>query len=69
VANGDGSGQALTIELDAAALEALQRIAAERGLEPAALVRQLRLSGAESRVLFLTRVADRPYVLIGQPAG
>ncbi len=38
-------------------------------LEPAALVRQLRLSGAESRVLFLTRVADRPYVLIGQPAG
>ncbi len=38
VANGDGSGQALTIELDAAALEALQRIAAERGLEPAALV-------------------------------
>src|SRR5262249_38301406 len=36
-------------------------------LDPAALVRQLRLSGSERRVLFLTRVAGRPYALIGQP--
>jgi hypothetical protein len=38
-------------------------------LDPATLVRQLRLTGGESRVLFLTRVAGRPYVLIGQRAG
>jgi SAM-dependent methyltransferase len=36
-------------------------------LDPAALVRQLRLTGDESRVLFLTRVAGRPFALIGQP--
>jgi hypothetical protein len=36
-------------------------------LDPAALVRQLRLNGEESRVLFLTRAAGRPFVLIGQP--
>jgi SAM-dependent methyltransferase len=37
-------------------------------LDPATLVRQLRLTGSESRVLFLTRVAGLPYVLIGKPA-
>jgi hypothetical protein len=38
-------------------------------LDPAMLTRQLRLAGTESRVLFLTRVAGRPFVLIGQRAG
>jgi hypothetical protein len=37
-------------------------------LDPVTLVRQLLLSGSESRLLFLTRVAGRPYVLIGQTA-
>src|SRR5262249_26248052 len=37
-------------------------------LDPDTLVRQLRLSGPESRVLFLTRVAGRPYALIGRRA-
>ena len=36
-------------------------------LDPAVLTRQLKLTGSESRVLFLTRVAGRPFVLIGRP--
>lgn len=38
-------------------------------LEPDALVRQLRLCGDEERHLFLTKVAGKPAVLIGQPLG
>jgi hypothetical protein len=38
-------------------------------LDPDVLVRQLRLSGPESRVLFLTRVAGRPWVLIATGLG
>ena len=38
-------------------------------LDPDVLVRQLRLSGTKSRVLCLTRVAGRPYVLIATGAG
>ena len=47
-----------------------QVTAKKRGspLEPEDLIRQLRLSGPESRVVFLTHVAGQPYVLIGQPA-
>jgi hypothetical protein len=37
-------------------------------LDPVDLLRQLRLTGTEGRVLFLTRVAGRPCALIGQPA-
>ncbi|MGH2524317.1 MAG: class I SAM-dependent methyltransferase, partial [Anaerolineales bacterium] len=36
-------------------------------LEPEALIRQLKLSGPESRVVFLTHVRGKPYALIGQP--
>ncbi|MBP7691282.1 MAG: hypothetical protein KA764_05170 [Anaerolineales bacterium] len=35
-------------------------------LEPETLIRQLKLSGPESRLLFLTHVAGAPYVLIGR---
>ena len=35
-------------------------------LEPDALERQLKLRGEESRILFLTRVGGKPYVLIAQ---
>ncbi len=34
-------------------------------VEPAALERQLKLRGAESRIIFLTKVGGKPYVLIG----
>jgi hypothetical protein len=37
-------------------------------LEPEALIRQLRLTGPESRTLFLTHVAGEPWALVGQPA-
>jgi hypothetical protein len=37
-------------------------------LDSVTLVRQLRLTGTDSRVLILTRVAGLPYVLIGSPA-
>ncbi len=36
-------------------------------LEPEKLIHQLRLSGSESRIIFLTHVNGQPYVLIGQP--
>lgn len=35
-------------------------------LEPEELIHKLKLSGSESRVVFLTHVAGKPYVLIGQ---
>lgn len=35
-------------------------------LEPEALIRQLRLSGPEQRLVFLTHVSGKPYVLIGR---
>jgi len=35
-------------------------------LEPEALIRQLKLSGPESRIVFLTQVSGRPYALIGR---
>ena len=36
-------------------------------LEPASLIKQLRLSGPEERIIFLTHVDGKPFVLIGQP--
>jgi hypothetical protein len=38
-------------------------------LEPEQLIQQLRPAGPESRIVFLTHVAGRPYALIGQAAG
>ncbi len=38
-------------------------------LEPEALIKQLRLEGPAERVVVLTHVAGRPWVLIGQRAG
>ena len=35
-------------------------------LEPEALIRQLKLSGPESRIVFLTQVSGKPYALIGR---
>jgi hypothetical protein len=35
-------------------------------LEPEELQRQLRLRGEESRILFLTNVSGKPYVLIAE---
>ncbi len=35
-------------------------------LEPQALIRQLKLSGPESRIVFLTQVSGKPYALIGR---
>lgn len=35
-------------------------------LEPEALIHQLKLSGPEKRIVFLTHVQGKPYVLIGQ---
>lgn len=35
-------------------------------LEPEALLRQLKLSGPESRIVFLTQVSGKPYALIGR---
>jgi hypothetical protein len=35
-------------------------------LEPEELQRQLRLRGEESRILFLTKVSGKPYVLIAE---
>jgi hypothetical protein len=37
-------------------------------LTPEQLIHQLRLSGSESRIVFLTHVQGKPFVLIGQPA-
>jgi hypothetical protein len=37
-------------------------------LAPEALIHRLKLAGPESRVVFLTHVQGKPYVLIGQPA-
>ncbi len=37
-------------------------------LEPEALISQLKLSGAESRMVFLTHVEGKPFVLIGSEA-
>ena len=52
------------------ALQVGQVTVKKRGspLEPEALIHQLKLSGRESRVVFLTHVGGRPYALIGQPA-
>lgn len=36
-------------------------------LEPETLIRQLRLSGPEERIVFLTHVLGEPWALIGQP--
>jgi hypothetical protein len=36
-------------------------------LEPEALIRQLRLSGSEERIVFLTHVMGEPWALIGTP--
>jgi len=38
-------------------------------IEPEALVSQLKLSGPESRIVFLTHVEGKPFVLIGNEAG
>ncbi len=37
-------------------------------LQPEQLIRQLRLSGPEERIVFLTHVRGKPYALVGRPA-